>query len=696
VSSTLANNWASLEGEVVDGKYHLTRLIASGGFGGVFEADQVIADQLIRRVAIKLIASDSENDASQIQELVLSSSLDSDFLVRTFDPGRCTLGNVVVLYIVMELASDTLGSRLLNGPVDETTASTVVQSTLGALDYLVQRNVPLVHRDVKPDNLLLVGPRWKLADFGLLRTVDPSQSAQMSALLGTAEYAPPEAFDGVISPPWDMWSLGVLIVEMLTGAMPFWAETPQELQQAILSGQAQHVDNLPAPFRALASQCLTKDREQRPSPAEALAIIRGERSMPAMPMSSSVAPVGKLETRRATFPFRFKLGSANTLPELIDLCEEYPYEAQNYLYSNYFNKWLLDGLHDPPLAQESRSIVSRYSMGSTYEALEMMLRELRRATGLPVLPGVSLAPPRMDFGMISVGSRVLETVRYACEGHGHIWGRVLIEGNLPGLSCPDTFVSDGAPIPITLDTLNTPPGLYEGRLAIAPEGFPEPFHIPVTYTVAPVKAAMTPRRLDLGEIEHGQIAKATLVIGSKDGKSRIAGLATIVPPCPGVSVTAEFQGVSSTLTVTLDTSELEPNREYMRRVQIQSTGGRFDAPIRIHVVARLEAAKIRLSALFGALVGIGIFALARWGIGGLIGSIHSWTLTLDVGDVHATGCRLLGTPVLALATSALLRMLCRWRWPLLFEAQNASKVPSVCPTDESDVDDDGRIDLRNI
>jgi serine/threonine protein kinase len=694
VNSALGNIWNTLEGEVIDGKYHLNRLIASGGYGGVFEADEVVADQLIRQVAIKLIAPDTELAGTQIRELALAASLDCRGLVRSFSPGQCTVQNIILLYIVMELASDSLGKRLENGQVDETTARYVAESTLEALIYLGKREDPLVHRDIKPDNLLLVGQTWKLGDFGLLRGIGPSREARTGNLLGTAEYAPPEAFQGIVSPAWDIWSLGVMIVEMLTCALPFEGATPQQLQASILKGQVTGLEKLPAPFNSLAEACLRVNRENRISAQTALDLLHGRGCI-----TPVVTPNRVLEAasgRRGAFPFRFKYGEAATIDELIELSNEYPFEAQDYLVNNYYHKWLRDALNEVALAHEARGI-SQYHSHEPHNALELMLRALRRAVGQTALPTVTLEPARLDFGMVSVGSRIPVSIRYDCKGVGHIWGNVRVDDNLPGLSFGDRFAADGAPIPVTLDTLETPPGLYHGDLLVWPYGFEQPIRLPVTYTVAAIRAVVTPQRIDLGEALHGEARSGVIRVASADGIAQVIGTARVFPPCPGLTVTEKFKGVSCQIAVHFDTANLEAGREYVRRIQIQTNGGKVDVPVRITVAMRTWG--ILAYAGIGALAGAFMFGFIRWVIAAIIGSDTQWALSLAFADTHNVDCQVVGTPILAIAVSTLFRSLCRRRWPLLFEAEAPrAKQPEVprqrttghCP------DDDRRIDIKEI
>src|SRR5579871_1190916 len=109
--------WRVFEGQVVDGKYYLQKLLGAGSFGGVFLADEVVADRLIRQVALKLIEPNPERTGRQLQELIAATNLDHPALLRCLTPGQCQLNGLSFLYMVTELAEGTLADRLHTGPL---------------------------------------------------------------------------------------------------------------------------------------------------------------------------------------------------------------------------------------------------------------------------------------------------------------------------------------------------------------------------------------------------------------------------------------------------------------------------------------------------------------------------------------------------------------------------------------------------
>lgn len=275
--------WRQFEGQVIENKYHLQGLISTGSYGGVFLADHLVKDRLIRRVAVKLMTP--EGDAEELlRELSEATNLHHPNLLRCFDAGQCVLRQVEVFYLVMEIATDSLQQILRVRPLAEQEAREWLLSTTTALDYLHAHQ--MVHCDVKPGNLLRVGDVWKLSDFGLLRSLAHGALTRTTSLLGSAAYMPPEGYDGVISPAWDIWSLGITLVEALTQRRPFQAQTEAELQRQIL-GELAWVPELPGPFREIARGCLIKDPRKRWTLAQIQTALRP----PAAPVVLTPPPV---------------------------------------------------------------------------------------------------------------------------------------------------------------------------------------------------------------------------------------------------------------------------------------------------------------------------------------------------------------------------------------------------------------------
>jgi serine/threonine protein kinase len=253
--------WRMLKGQVINNQYHLRNLIGAGGYGGVFLADEVIRDKLIRQVAIKLIISDNQNDG-QLNEIIAATDWQHPNLIRCFYGGESSLNGANFLYLVMEVADFSLEKQLTEGVLSETEATLFVQDIAEALVYLHNQPQTVTHRDLKPGNVLRAGDKWKLSDFGLVKIIGAGSVSNTSKLFGTVQYVPPEAYDGEISPAWDVWSLGIIIVEALTGKPPFQWETEQQLQKQICEKEPD-LSGLPKKFEPIVRGCLEKNRKNR-------------------------------------------------------------------------------------------------------------------------------------------------------------------------------------------------------------------------------------------------------------------------------------------------------------------------------------------------------------------------------------------------------------------------------------------------
>lgn len=251
----------------IDNKYRIQSLLGSGGEGAVFLAYIVLDNQLFGQVALKLRPTDfQDSDILQrdMKEFKASMTLNHPNLLRGLVPGKYTNGFHDYLYLVMDRAEGTLDERISRDtPLSEQETREVVQSIGSALAYL-HNEERFAHRDVKPGNILRVGEVWKLGDFGLVREVNDDDDLRTGTLKGTPAYAPPESYHGKISLAWDVWSLGVIIVEMLTGKQPFRGSKTTQIMDQVQQVDSIHLDkDLPAPFDEIVRGCLIKDHTAR-------------------------------------------------------------------------------------------------------------------------------------------------------------------------------------------------------------------------------------------------------------------------------------------------------------------------------------------------------------------------------------------------------------------------------------------------
>ncbi len=194
----------------------------------VYEATDVV---LGRTVAVKLFRMDTADDAGperQSGEVAVLASLNHFALVTLFDAGTAVIEGVPRTFIVMEFVNGRdLRSRISDGPVLPAEVAEIGADLGEALHYVHSQGI--IHRDIKPANVLLApsgfpgrGMHAKLADFGIARLFDATHLTKTGALLGTAGYLSPEqALGDPIGPPSDVYSLGLVLLECLTGERAF-------------------------------------------------------------------------------------------------------------------------------------------------------------------------------------------------------------------------------------------------------------------------------------------------------------------------------------------------------------------------------------------------------------------------------------------------------------------------------------------
>jgi serine/threonine protein kinase len=258
-------------GDVVDGRYRVVRRLAAGGMGTVFLAEHVL---IKRRVAIKLLHADLATDRRMIdrflQEATAAGTLGHPHIVESTDMGFTRKG---VPYIVFEYLEGCLLSeeiqRLERLPVRR--ALVIACQIASALE--IAHNARIVHLDLKSENVFLTdrggaADHAKLLDFGVARFMEAGfDTTQSNVVVGTPEFMAPEQ---VLTPDMvdcraDIYSLGVLLYEMLAGRCPFMSHDPLWLMERIIEDSPPPLDRPvpPALDRLLFHGLLVKDREQR-------------------------------------------------------------------------------------------------------------------------------------------------------------------------------------------------------------------------------------------------------------------------------------------------------------------------------------------------------------------------------------------------------------------------------------------------
>jgi serine/threonine protein kinase len=265
-----------LLGRVIDGRFTILGVIARGGMGRVYRARQ---EPLGREVALKILhpkyTGDLDPDFQKrfFLEAATCAKLRHPNTVTVFDYGRT---HDDVYYIVMELLEGRpLHRRLKEGPLSAPEAVSIGEQICRSLREA--HALGLIHRDLKPANIFLVaqaedeGPFAKVLDFGLVKDLDdPEDMTQTGLFMGSPKYMSPEHISGdPLDARSDIYSLGVLLYQMLCGKAPFSRDNVQNVLLAHVNRPpptfAERAPDVPvpAPLQAIVLRCLAKRREDR-------------------------------------------------------------------------------------------------------------------------------------------------------------------------------------------------------------------------------------------------------------------------------------------------------------------------------------------------------------------------------------------------------------------------------------------------
>jgi serine/threonine protein kinase len=264
------------------GRYEVDGLIASGGMGDVYRAHDT---RLNRQVALKVLATSVRSDSERLNrfthEARTTALINHPNIVAVYDVGS----EEGLPFVVSELLrGETLRARLSQGalalPVAVSYAAEIAQGLIAA------HHLGIVHRDLKPENVFVTEDgRLKILDFGLAKCRnetlglpdDSSKSTQPGTILGTVGYMSPEQVrGGTVDERADIFSLGVMLYEMIAGSAPFERETPIETLYAILKEEPPALaarEGLTDDLTHVIRHCLEKNPNARFQSARDLAFV---------------------------------------------------------------------------------------------------------------------------------------------------------------------------------------------------------------------------------------------------------------------------------------------------------------------------------------------------------------------------------------------------------------------------------------
>ena len=271
----LADRMPTMDQTILSDRYSLLGVLGEGGMARVYLARDNVLD---RDVALKVLREHYADDEGFVErfrrEAKNAASLNHPSVVQIYDQGRAEDGTY---FIAMEhMPGGTLKERINKvGPLAPAEAARIASQVVEALALAHGRGI--VHRDIKPHNVLLsASGEAKVGDFGIARAATSRTMTETNLLLGTAAYMSPEHVRGErVGPQSDLYSLGVVLYEMLTGELPYKADNP-------IATAVKHLDEAPRSAReanpavpetidALTTKLLAKRAEDRYSSAAALA-----------------------------------------------------------------------------------------------------------------------------------------------------------------------------------------------------------------------------------------------------------------------------------------------------------------------------------------------------------------------------------------------------------------------------------------
>jgi eukaryotic-like serine/threonine-protein kinase len=300
----------TLIGTLFDGRYQVVRKLGAGGMANVYLAED---QELGRRVAIKILNDRHAGDEQFVErfrrEAKNAAALSHPNIVSIYDRGEAE----GTYYIAMEYLDGRSLKELIvqRGPAPITVSVEYARQILSALRFAHRHGI--VHRDIKPHNVLVdADGRVKVTDFGIARA-GASQMTEAGSIVGTAQYLSPEQARGTdVDQRSDLYSLGIVLYELLTGALPFNGDTPVEIAMKHLStipeAPSAKRPDVPRDLDLIVTRALAKDPDDRYQSAEEMdadleRFLRGAAVSPVTEESATQimrAPAGPLAATAAT------------------------------------------------------------------------------------------------------------------------------------------------------------------------------------------------------------------------------------------------------------------------------------------------------------------------------------------------------------------------------------------------------------
>ncbi|MCI4062465.1 serine/threonine protein kinase [Micromonospora sp. R77] len=303
-------------GRLLARRYRLIDQIGAGGMSVIWRARDEVLDRI---VALKVLAPSLAADA-RFRDMVREEARSAAQLVHPHVTSVHDYGETlapdgsITSFVVMELLSgEELEDRLTEGPLPWPQAVELGAEVAEAL--AAAHRLGIVHRDITPANVMMTQVGAKVLDFGIATRIGAPDEDEDGGTFGTPAYVAPERLDGApAQPATDIYSLGVLLHETLTGQVPYPADTWEQLGAALESGEPPSLDGvpgLPSPVADICLRCLSRDPRRRPT-AHQVAVVLRDQLLPADPQAATMlSPTVTLPALAAPAP---PAATATTLP----------------------------------------------------------------------------------------------------------------------------------------------------------------------------------------------------------------------------------------------------------------------------------------------------------------------------------------------------------------------------------------------
>jgi serine/threonine protein kinase len=255
------------EGAVVAERYRLLSILGHGGHSVVWAAEHIVTR---KDVALKILTCDTPDGAERfVREAKIAAQIAHPSIVAVHDIFE--LDDASLVMVMDRLYGETLAARIERAPLAADELAPILVAVLDALEAAHAQGV--VHRDLKPENVFLTESGVKVLDFGIAKWREPNAAdapgTATGTLLGTPHYMAPEQVFGEsdVDARADIWALGVLSYEALTGCSPFDGENVGQVFRAIAQKEPAPLPSgeIPSPLRRVIVRALSKDRQRRPS-----------------------------------------------------------------------------------------------------------------------------------------------------------------------------------------------------------------------------------------------------------------------------------------------------------------------------------------------------------------------------------------------------------------------------------------------